>query len=160
MRHGYFGKKLSRNTNERKRLFMVLAHELIARGSITTTIAKAKAVQPMIEKLVTLAKRGSARQLGRALGDKKSAALLLSWGKSRFGSRISGFTRIVRLGRRIGDNSEAVVFSFIDARPAEEGNAEVKKEKREQDKGVKSDVAPKRSVTRKVQARKRPGAKK
>ncbi|MBI3385958.1 50S ribosomal protein L17 [Candidatus Gottesmanbacteria bacterium] len=148
MRHGYFGRKLSRNTNERRRLFMVLAREVITRGSIQTSISKAKAVQPMVEKLITTAKKGNARQLEKVLGNRESTQLLLAWAPTRFASRTSGFTRIVHLGQRLGDGTEAVIFSLVDPKPAEATKpVEVKKVKQEEKKIAKKiTVKPKRVV--------------
>jgi large subunit ribosomal protein L17 len=80
-----------------------LARELIARGSIRTTLARAKAVQPLVEKLVTKAKKGKATQ--------KS---LLADAATRFARRTSGFTRIVKLGPRAGDAAEEVLLQFVD----------------------------------------------
>lgn len=71
-----------------------LARELIRRGSIRTTIARAKAVQPIVEKLITRAKKGDAN--------------------TRFAGRTSGFTRIVKLGPRKGDAAEEVLLQFVD----------------------------------------------
>ena len=114
MRHSVFGKKLSRTKNERRRLLQSLSREIIVHGSIRTTVAKAKAVQPLIEKLITSAKRGSKEVLKRTLSDWKVAKLLLSDAKTRFSGRSSGFTRIIKLGTRSGDNTEEVMLSFID----------------------------------------------
>lgn len=114
MKHGVRGRKLSRTKNERRRLLQGLARELIARGSIKVTLAKAKAVQPLIEKLITRAKRGSTASLKRILSDWKSTKLLLSDAKSRFAVRSSGFTRIVKIGSRAGDNAKEVLLQFVD----------------------------------------------
>ena len=105
MRHGYFGRKLSRNTNERKRLLLGLAQQLIKFGNITTTLPKAKAVQPMVEKMITKSKKGK------------------GWAATRFPNRTSGYTRIVKLGTRLGDSAQEAMLSFVDPLP------EVKREK-------------------------------
>lgn len=123
MRHSYFGKKLSRTKNQRRGLLVGLAREIIEHGSIKTTLAKAKAVQPMVEKLITKAKLGSDkkmvdityRKVFRELGDKTSAKKLVSDGLTRFANRGSGFTKIIKLGVRTGDGSEEVLFGFVDA---------------------------------------------
>lgn len=127
MRHGYFGRKLSRTKNERRRLFMVLTRELIKRGKIRTTIAKAKAVQPLVEKLVSKAKSGSRSAVDgihKLLVDKTSIERLLAWAPTRFSGRSSGFTRIVRLGQRVGDATEEVLLSFVDEAPVIEPSSE------------------------------------
>ncbi len=117
MRHAVFGKHLSRTKNERRRLLQGLARELIVRGSIRTTLAKAKAVQPMVEKLVTRAKNGSNGALSsikKTLSDWQSMRLLLSDAKNRFSKRTSGFTRIIKLSPRAGDSAQEVMLAFVD----------------------------------------------
>ncbi len=115
MRHSYFGRKLSRTKNERRRLFQGLARDLILRGTIKTTLGKAKAVQPLVEKLVTLAKKGQARGVKKELASKDIEKILLQDAKTRFANRTSGFTRIVKLGKRLGDATEEVLLQFVDA---------------------------------------------
>lgn len=117
MRHSVFGRKLSRTKNERRRLFQGLVKELIKRGKITTTLAKAKAVQPLVENLITRAKYAKPdgfRALYQVLGDKTIANVLLAQSQTRFSSRISGYTRIVRLGQRLGDATERVLLQLVD----------------------------------------------
>lgn len=117
MRHRYFGHKLSRNKNERRRLLQGLARDLIIHGAVQTTLAKAKAVQPLVEKLVTKVKNGSRASLtavGAVLSDKTTEKKLLADAKTRFGTRTSGFTRIVKVGVRRGDSAQAVILSFVD----------------------------------------------
>lgn len=117
MRHSYFGKKLSRTKNERRRLLGGLARELISHGGVRTTLARARAVRPLVEKLVSRAKQGTSgqlRQVAKVLSDKATYQRLLSDAKTRFGGRTSGFTRIVRLGQRSGDGVEEVLLSFVD----------------------------------------------
>ncbi len=168
MRHRVFGRKLSRNTNERRRLFMVLSRELIARGQIKTTLAKAKAVQSMVEKLITKAKRGSAsskRQMYKVLADGESVQALLAWAKTRFSARSSGFTRIVKLGARAGDASEEVFFSFVDPAPAIvpqplEKKEEKKPAKIEKPKVVKAKKVVKKTSVKKSALRKKPALRK
>lgn len=119
MRHSVFGRKLSRTKNERRRLLQGLARDLIRRGSVHTTLAKAKAVAPLVEKLVTSAKHGGTgakTAVKRVLSDKETEKLLLSDAATRFAPRRSGFTRIVKLGPRRGDSAEEVMLQFVDAR--------------------------------------------
>lgn len=119
MHHSVFGKKLSRTKNERRRLLQGLARDLILHGTIKTTITKAQAVRPLIEKLVTQAKshtNGSLQALRGVLSDKASQRLILADAATRFASRTSGFTRIVKLGTRRGDNAEEVLLQFVDSR--------------------------------------------
>ena len=116
MRHSVFGRKLSRTKNERRRLFWGLLRDLVLRGKIETTKAKAKAVQPLIEKLITKAKKGTgaARRIERIIPDKKVVKSLLDQAATRFAKRTSGYTRIVKLGSRLGDNTETVFLEFVD----------------------------------------------
>lgn len=140
MRHSVFGKKLSRTKNERRRLLQGLARELIVHGSVKTTITKARAVRPLIEKLVTQAKSltsGSLQALRGVLSDKDSEALILSDGATRFATRTSGFTRIVKLGTRRGDNAEEVMLQFVDSRVIAEVVPVVEKKRRGRPKKTK-----------------------
>lgn len=129
MRHRVFGKQLSRTKNERCRLLQGLARELILRGSITTTIAKAKAVQPMVEKLVTHAKKGSAASIKKVLADWRTMRMLRSDAKTRFGKRTSGYTRIIKLASRAGDSAQEVMLAFVDPRVIPEKKPVEKKTK-------------------------------
>lgn len=97
---------------------MILARELIEHGQITTTLAKAKAVQPLVEKLITRAKKGKEadrRLVFEVLADKAMTATLMDFAKTRFANRTSGFTRIIKLGPRLGDATETAMLSFVDA---------------------------------------------
>lgn len=129
MRHGYFGRKLGRNVDERRRLFMQLTRSLISLGRIKTTHAKAKAIQPTIDKLITKAKNGShadVNELRKSLALESAVQLLREMAKTRFQTRTSGYTRIIRLGTRRGDTAEEVIIEFVDAAPVK---AEVVKSK-------------------------------
>src|ERR1700690_4115445 len=117
MRHSYFGKKLSRNTNERKNLIRNLLRSLILHGAIKTSKAKAKAIQGQMDKLITKAKKGSqadVRNIEMQFGDRKIVSKLVEMSKTRFFGRTSGYTRIVKLGVQRGDATEVVLLSFVD----------------------------------------------
>lgn len=119
MRHTYFGKKLSRTTNKRKQLLRNLACDLVKRGSLITTKAKAYAVRPMVEKLITRAKRGNQyayRKVLSELGNADVAKLLIKDAKTRFFKRTSGYTRILKLGLIGSDARDMVQISFVDER--------------------------------------------
>lgn len=124
MRHAVYGRKLSRTKNERRRLLQGLARELIRRGSVRTTYARARAVQPLVEKLVTSAKQGGAGgatiAIKRVVSDKETEKLLLADAGTRFAARTSGFTRVIKLGPRRGDAAEEVMLQFVDERVAVE----------------------------------------
>ncbi|MCL4199728.1 50S ribosomal protein L17 [Patescibacteria group bacterium] len=120
MKHGVYGRKLGRNKDERKRLFRDIARALITHGRLHTTLAKAKSVQGMVEKLITKTKRatnGSLLEVKKTLSDVTVTKLLVDMAKTRFAGRNSGYTRIVKLGARRGDASEMVYLEFVDAAP-------------------------------------------
>jgi len=99
---------------------MGLVKDLMRHGFVKTTLAKAKAVQPMIEHLITQAKgsaSGGRQKIKRVLSDTQSIKQLMLLSKTRFVSRTSGYTRIIKLGRRKGDAAETVLFSFVDEAP-------------------------------------------
>lgn len=117
MNHNVFGRKLSRSKNERRRLFANLVRSLVLHGSIVTTETKAKAIKPMVDKCITMAKKGtdaSYRNLLKTVCDARVAKQLVKDAKDRFRARSSGYTRIVKLGKRSGDATEVVLLSFVD----------------------------------------------
>ena len=147
MRHHYYGKKLSRTKNERRRLFSGLVKELLVHGKITTTITKARAVQPMVDKLITQAKKDNSARFGRidrVLTDRKLTKQLIEESKTRYGNRNSGYTQIIRLGQRRGDATEEVLLQLVDERV----HVEVLKPKA--DKKEKKKVTPKRGRPKKI----------
>ena len=148
MRHSVFGRKLSRTNDERKRLFAGLVRDMFLRDKIITSIAKAKAAAPIVEKLITKAKAGgevNRRQVEAFLSDRFLATRLLEETKTRFGSRTSGYTRITKLGKRMGDNTDTALLSFVDERVKTEVVAPVavKKEKETKEKTVKKPAGKK-----------------
>lgn len=117
MRHRVRGKHLGRSTKHRKALFKNLILALIENGRVKTTEAKAKAIKGLVDKLVTRAKKGtvhSRRLLGSFLHTKKAVNRLVDEITPRFKARASGFTRIVNLGRRRGDDTMMVSLEFVD----------------------------------------------
>ena len=117
MRHRQDRRKLSRTASHRKALFMNLAREVIDHERIKTTQAKAKAVKPELEKLITLAKRGdlhARRQAMAALGhDKFVVYKLFEEIAPRYAERPGGYTRILKLGPRPGDATELVYLELV-----------------------------------------------
>jgi large subunit ribosomal protein L17 len=102
--------------------------DLILHGRITTSIAKAKAVQPAIEKLITKAKVGTdakKRLMTAELMDRKLSELLIDDAKTRFSPRNSGYTRIIKLGKRKSDATEMVILEFVDEKVVTEQIAPV-----------------------------------
>ncbi len=151
MRHAYFGKKLSRTKNERRRLFRNLLRDLISHGKIVTTLSKAKAVQPLMEKLITKAKIGSQqkeREIFAVLTDKEHTDRLLDMAKTRFAHRSSGFTHIIKLGFRSGDATEKVRLGFIDEEIVVEQIAPKTEAKQTK---IKEKIEKKESIKKRVQ---------
>ena len=119
MRHQRSGKKLGRDSAHRKALYSNLAGALIEHGRIQTTEAKAKAVKPFAEKMITLGKRGdlhARRQALAALRSNNVVHQLFADVAPRFADRPGGYTRIVRLGPRQGDAAEMVYLELVDSR--------------------------------------------
>lgn len=117
MRKRVYGRRLSRDTNERKALFRSLAIALVTHGHLNTTEAKAKAVRPWIEKLVTRAKVNDLTSHRVLLEDLPSVAIvekMLTAVGPTFAGRPGGYTRIVRLGPRTGDNAPMVRLEFVE----------------------------------------------
>jgi large subunit ribosomal protein L17 len=121
MRHRRAGKKLGRDSAHRKALYSNLAGALIEHGRIKTTEAKAKAVKPFAEQMITLGKRGDLHARRLALAELRSQYVvhhLFSEVAPRFSDRPGGYTRIVKLGPRLGDAAEMVYLELVDYNPA------------------------------------------
>ncbi len=147
MRHSVFGRKLSRTANQRQRLFAVLVRDLFLHNAIVTTVAKAKAVQPIVEKLITKAKdtrETARRQVMSAVQDRAIVTALFEDAKTRFAGRNSGYTRIIKVGRRLGDATNTAMLSFVDERVVAEVIAPKKADaaKTETAEPKKEDVKP------------------
>ena len=121
MRHRRAGKKLGRDSAHRRALYSNLAGALIEHGRIKTTVAKAKAVKPFAEQMITLGKRGDLHARRLALAELRSqdvVHLLFADVAPRFADRPGGYTRIVKLGPRLGDAAEMVYLELVDYEPA------------------------------------------
>ncbi len=121
MRHQRSGKKLGRDSAHRKALYANLAGALIEHGRIKTTEAKAKAVKPIAEKMITLGRRGDLSARRQALGYLRSQEIvhrLFADVAPRFVDRPGGYSRIVKLGPRQGDSAQMVYLEFVDHDPA------------------------------------------
>jgi large subunit ribosomal protein L17 len=135
MHHGISGSNLSRDIDDRTALRKNLLRDLFLRGSITTTLAKAKAIRSEAEKLITKAKRSTKADLIRiqsTLGDKRVIRIILADAKDRYTGRTSGYTRIVRFGVRKGDNAELVQLSFVDEKKESKPVLKTKKESKKE----------------------------
>lgn len=116
MRHRVTGRKLDRNTNQRKALFRSLANSLILHEKVVTTEAKAKSVRPLVEKLITRAKEDSIhnrRLLIKELVHENSVKKMLEVIGPKFKERNGGYTKLVKIGSRHGDRARmtALIFS-------------------------------------------------
>jgi len=125
MRHRKSGRKLGRNSSHRKAMFRNMVTSLIQEGQIETTVAKAKEVRPLIEKLVTLAKNNqegkveaatrvaAIRQAGKVVRGRDALFTLFSELGGQFDDRDGGYTRIIRTRNRLGDNAEMAIIEFV-----------------------------------------------
>ena len=121
MRHHRSGRKLGRDASHRKALYSNLTGALIEHGRIKTTQAKAKAVKPFAEQMITLGKRGDLHARRLALAELRSQDVvhqLFADVAPRFADRAGGYTRIVKLGPRLGDAAEMVYLELVDYQPA------------------------------------------
>ena len=140
MKHNIGHRKLNRTSSHRKSLLMNLSNALIKHEQITTTLTKAKELRPFVEKIVTLGKRGdleSRRKAIAILQDKKMATKIFDTFADRYKDRKGGYTRIVKIGNRYGDNAPTAVIEFVDrdeeAKGQDSGPVLEKKETEEQE---------------------------
>lgn len=159
-RHGYKGTKFGRERDQREALMKSLAESLIIHGSIKTTLPKAKAIVPYVEKLITKAKKAdlhNRRQIVAALQTVSSAHRLVDEIAPKLKGRTSGHLRIEKLESRRGDNAEMARVSFVDdlkeAPVAKAASAASKKQHHDLDE-VKTDsvkkVVPSENRTQKA----------
>ena len=121
MRHARKGKKLGRDSAHRKALYANLACSLIEHGRIKTTEAKAKAVKPYAEKMITLGRRGDLHARRQALAELRTQEIvhkLFADIAPRMADRPGGYTRIIKIGHRPGDAAEMVYLELVDYDPA------------------------------------------
>jgi large subunit ribosomal protein L17 len=117
MRHGNAHRKLNRTAEHRKAMFANMAAALIKHEQIVTTLPKAKELRPIVEKLVTLGKRGglhARRQAVAQMRDVGMAKKLFEVLGPRYKDRNGGYTRIIKAGFRYGDSAPVAVIEFVD----------------------------------------------
>ena len=138
MRHRKAGNKLGRNHSHRRALLRNLVTSVVIEDRVETTLAKAKAVRPLVEKMITLGKRGdlhARRQAAAFLQTPDSVSRLFATVAPRYGDRQGGYLRIVRTGFRKGDGGEKAVIELLGAEQElgakEQKRADVKAKKRE-----------------------------
>ena len=116
MRHKLSGYKLKRNIDSRRALFKGLVTSVIEHERIVTTVPKAKAIRPLVEKMITLAKRDTLhtrRQAAAFLESPAAVKKLFDKLGTRFGQREGGYVRLVRLGNRKGDGAEQAMLELV-----------------------------------------------
>jgi large subunit ribosomal protein L17 len=124
MRHGNRGRKLNRTHEHRSAMFANMAAALIKHEQISTTLPKAKDLRPIVEKLVTLAKKGglhARRQAISQIGDEEQVGKLFAVLADRYRARNGGYTRVLKAGFRHGDSAPMAVIEFVDRNPDEKG---------------------------------------
>ena len=124
MRHGKSGRKLNRTASHRKAMFANMAAALIKHEQIVTTLPKAKEMRPIIEKLITLGKRGdlhARRQAIAQVRDKEQVKKLFNVLGERYKDRSGGYARVMKAGFRFGDSAPMAVLELVDRDESEKG---------------------------------------
>jgi large subunit ribosomal protein L17 len=117
MRHGKVHRKLNRTHEHRRAMFANMSAALIKHEQIVTTLPKAKELRPIVEKLVTLGKKGNLAARRQAIGELRDvdmARKLFDTLAPRYKDRHGGYTRIIKAGFRYGDNAAMAVIEFVD----------------------------------------------
>lgn len=135
MRHGKAYRKLNRTAEHRKAMFANMAAALIKHEQIVTTLPKAKELRPIVEKLITLGKRGDLHARRQAISQLRDVAMVKKLFEvlgPRYKERNGGYTRILKAGFRYGDNAAVGVIEFVDrdvdAKGQDSGPVQVKAE--------------------------------
>lgn len=124
MRHGIAHRKLNRTSSHRKAMFANMAASLIKHEQIVTTLPKAKEMKPIMDKLVTLAKKGDLASRRRAIAkvrDKDAVKKLFEVMGDRYKDRQGGYCRVLKAGFRYGDNAPMAVIELVDRDPEAKG---------------------------------------
>jgi large subunit ribosomal protein L17 len=124
MRHGFRGRRFNRTTEHRKAMFANMCNALIKHEQIVTTLPKAKDLRPVIEKLITLGKRGdlhARRQADAQLKEDKHVERLFAILGPRYKDRQGGYVRVLKAGFRYGDMAPMAIIEFVDRDPNAKG---------------------------------------
>ncbi|MBP7339528.1 50S ribosomal protein L17 [Niveispirillum sp.] len=124
MRHGMSGRKFSRTTSHRLAMFSNMANALIKHEQIKTTLPKAKDLRPIVEKLITLGKKGGLANKRLAYAELRDNAVvdkLFTVIAERYKDRQGGYTRVLKAGFRYGDNAPMAIIEFVDRDVAAKG---------------------------------------
>ena len=117
MRHGFRGRRFNRSAEHRKAMFANMSAALIKHEQIVTTLPKAKDLRPIVEKLVTLGKRGDLHARRQAIAEMRDLAMvkkLFDVISPRYKDRNGGYTRVLKAGFRYGDNAPMAVIEMVD----------------------------------------------
>ena len=116
MRHGFRGRRFNRSAEHRKAMFANMSAALIKHEQIVTTLPKAKELRPILEKLITLGKRGdlhARRLVERRIKDRETLSRLFAEIGPRFAARPGGYTRILKMGHRVGDGADVARIELL-----------------------------------------------
>ena len=131
MRKNVYGRKFSRDKNERQALFKGLLSALVLKGRIETTLQKAKAIKPSADKLITKARKGD--NLAKRLLEKDlvppAIDKLMKEVAQRFAKRSGGYTRIIKLGTRFSDNASTALIEWVEQENIKDQKLNIKNEK-------------------------------
>ena len=117
MKHNIVHRKLNRTSSHRKALLMNLSNALIKHEQITTTLPKAKELRPFIEKIITLGKKGDLQAKRKAISilqNEKNAKKVFDILAGRYKARLGGYTRIIKMGNRFGDNAPTAIIELVE----------------------------------------------
>ena len=166
MRHRVAGRKLGRTSEHRLAMLRNMSTALFEREKIRTTLAKAKELRPFAEKLLTMSKRETLharRQVLRHIKDPKVVTKLFDSLSARYAQRPGGYTRIIKLGPRRGDNAEMAIVELVGAEDVTAGGAEdkgKKAEKKGRKKAAKTEAVESVKDEAKASAKKKTAKKK
>ncbi len=117
MRHKISGRKLGVTTSHRKAMFSNLCQALLTHEQITTTLPKAKELRPVVERIITLGKRGGLHARRQAIAELRDTALvekLFTTLATRYADRKGGYTRVLKAGFRYGDNAPLAIIELVE----------------------------------------------
>ena len=117
MKHNIAHRKLNSTSSHRKALLMNLSNALLKHEQITTTLPKAKELKPYVEKIITLGKKGDLQSKRKAISilrDEKNTKKVFDILSKKYKDRLGGYTRIIKLGNRFGDNAPTAIIELVD----------------------------------------------
>lgn len=151
MRKNVFGRQLSRDKNERKALFKNLMSSLVLNESVKTTESKAKAIKSEVDKLVAKARKEErlAKKLLEQSLFPKAVKKMISDIAPRFNGRNGGYTRIVKLGKRFGDDAQVVLMEWVEKSQISNIKSQISKEDKKTKKKEAKKAQPKKAAVKK-----------